>query len=1342
MTRPFLPAGLALLTLLFYSSVSFGAFNYSVYDGTFNVLPNFSALTPSGGGTSSSIDISLANRADYYAMEFSNTLTVTTAATYQFRVNSDDGSRVKIDGATVVNNDGLHGPTTVTGQIFLPVGDYDLEVEYFEKTGGAVLDVTYRVSGGNYAPIPSDGELVGTVPSSADIGQWSPVINWPHIAISAANLPDGRVLTWSSTETNAFPSSSEYTHSAVFDPNNLTFQNTDSNFHDMFCAGVSSLESGVIVASGGNPNDTRTSMFDPQTMTWAPLSNMNDYRWYGSNITMPNNRVFSTFAKSAGNRSELFNPANNSWTRTTNANMQTLVDEQNAINSASNPTGALNLEWWAHLAVTPQGTVFQGGPTPTFHVFDPLNGAANEVLGQMTGSRARMYGNAVTYDEGKVLLVGGADRRYQSPTSTDDVYLVDLNGPTPVISQGAAMHYPRAVSNSVTLPNGEVLVVGGNTVAKLFSDQGSVLPAEIYTPATDSWRVVDSIEIPRNYHSTALLLKDARVLAAGGGACGSGCSANHLDGQIFSPPYLFASDGTPATRPILANVPAETRAGRSFDVTASTSVQSFSLVRLSATTHHMNTDQRFLPVSHVDNGDGTYQLSMNANPNVLIPGNYWLFAVNSAGTPSMGETIRVIRQASTGGTDGDLDGVPDADDAFPNDPAEWADTDGDGVGDNADVFPNDPTEWADTDGDGIGDNSDATPDGNEITPLPYAPQKSTTILVDNSSGADRVWNVNPDNDSISVINANGDLIQEISVGDKPWSLAKSPSADRIYVTNKKSATLSVVNTLSLEVIETIDLPFGSQPHGIVFNSIGSQYFVVLEATGVVEKRSVSDHSLLSSLVLDGRPRHLSITSDDSRLLISNFITPPIPGESTSTMNVAAASAQIYMVDPFTMTLASTITLPHDSRPLSESSGPGMPNYLHAPVVSFGDALAYIPSKKDNVDSGGLRGKPGMTFEFTVRAAAARIDLSSENEDPAFRVDFDNSSLATGAALTGDNRYLLTALETSRELSVYDTQNNFELVRLPTGRAPQGVALSSDGSIAYVHNFMDRSVSRLDLTLMLQRDLPIISVLGETQVVGSEALGAQVFAGKQLFYDAQDDRLARDNYMSCASCHNDGGGDGRVWDLSAFGEGLRKTISLQGRGAGHGRLHWSANFDEVQDFEGQIRTLAGGSGLMNATDFANTSDTLGPPKAGLSADLDALAAYVNSLTDFPVSPYRTDPRELDSEANTGGALFFLKGCRDCHTGTTFTDSSANVLHDVGTIDADSGNRLGAPLTGFDTPTISGIWLNPPYLHDGSANTIEEAISAHSTEPLTTEQLGKLTEFIKQHNAHEDYFVPGC
>ena len=81
---------------------------------------------------------------------------------------------------------------------------------------------------------------------------------------------------------------------------------------------------------------------------------------------------------------------------------------------------------------------------------------------------------------------------------------------------------------------------------------------------------------------------------------------------------------------------------------------------------------------------------------------------------------------------------------------------------------------------------------------------------------------------------------------------------------------------------------------------------------------------------------------------------------------------------------------------------------------------------------------------------------------------------------------------------------------------------------------------LALDRVLARHAPLIATLN---AVGTEKLAPNVLLGKQLFYDARDTRLARDRYMSCASCHNDGGHDGRVWDLTGFGEGLRNTINL-------------------------------------------------------------------------------------------------------------------------------------------------------------------------------------------------------
>ena len=173
----------------------------------------------------------------------------------------------------------------------------------------------------------------------------------------------------------------------------------------------------------------------------------------------------------------------------------------------------------------------------------------------------------------------------------------------------------------------------------------------------------------------------------------------------------------------------------------------------------------------------------------------------------------------------------------------------------------------------------------------------------------------------------------------------------------------------------------------------------------------------------------------------------------------------------------------------------------------------------------------------------------------------------------------------------------------------------------------------------------------------------------------------------------------------------------------GRLHWSGNFDEMQDFEADIREHFGGSGFLSEQDYEQYREPLGPAKAGLSAELDALAAYTKFLVEPLPSPY-TSPVE-------GAALFAETGCVECHPAPYYTDSTLidPVRHDIGTITTASGNRLGQPLDGIDTPSLIGAWSSAPYLHDGSAHSIEEAIQAHEGIPiLTDENLHLLVQFV--------------
>jgi YVTN family beta-propeller protein len=619
------------------------------------------------------------------------------------------------------------------------------------------------------------------------------------------------------------------------------------------------------------------------------------------------------------------------------------------------------------------------------------------------------------------------------------------------------------------------------------------------------------------------------------------------------------------------------------------------------------------------------------------------------------------------------------------------------------------------------------------------PTVSSNVIVETpASGNPRLWVVNQDNDSVSVFDTvTLSKLAEIAVGSAPRSIALAPNGT-VWVSNKRGATISVIDTTLRKVTRTLALPRGSQPFGIAMSPTGTTAYVALEAGGQLLRFDTGSYAQTGNVSIGLNARQVSVSADGT-VYVSRFITPPLPGESTATVApTASTGGEVLQISGSTLGIVRTIVLQHSDTPDGENQGRGIPNFLGAATISPDGSQAWVPSKQDNIKRGALRDGTGLNFQNTVRAISSRINLSTQQEDLSARIDHDNSSVATAAVYEPRGVYLFVALETSREVAVLNAFSGAQLFRIDVGRAPQGLAMSADGRTLYVNNFMDRTVSVLSLASLIDQnvfDLPTIATLS---AVGTEKLTATVLQGKRLFYDARDTRLARDSYMSCATCHNDGGHDGRVWDMTSLGEGLRNTIALRGRaGMGQGFLHWSNNFDEVQDFEGQIRALEGGTGLMADTDFnaGTRSSPLGDRKTGLSADLDALAAYVTSLNAFDPAPARPSATSLSSDAAAGKTVFDSMNCASCHAGRSFTGSGANTLVNIGTIKPSSGSRLGGPLTGIDVPTLRDVWATAPYLHDGSAPTLEAAVRAHNGVVIDDASLANLVAYLKEIGSDE-------
>ncbi len=610
------------------------------------------------------------------------------------------------------------------------------------------------------------------------------------------------------------------------------------------------------------------------------------------------------------------------------------------------------------------------------------------------------------------------------------------------------------------------------------------------------------------------------------------------------------------------------------------------------------------------------------------------------------------------------------------------------------------------------------------------PTRSSTVVMDEVRR--RVWCVNADNDTVTAIDADTfGVVFEVGVDRHPRTLAQA-SDGTIWVVCEEDAVVLVLDPNRGERQARIDLPVGSAPFGVCMSPDGSAAYVSLSAVGRVALIDPVARTVLGQIAVGPEPKGLAVAADSERVFVTRFRSGRHP--------LDAPVGEVYEISAAQRRRVATHDLAFDPGPDTEAGGRGQPNYLRSCTVSPDGRRLWVPSKKDNTARGMWRSGEVLTFESTVRTIASQIDLVANAEDLAARVDFNDRDLAAAVAFSPLGDYAFHVLQGSNAVDVRDVYSGAIVAGVDgTGLAPDGLVISADGSRLYVHNFMSRSLAVYDVSGVTSSTDFSMPALASVKVVARERLSAEVLLGKQIFYNAADPRMNEDGYISCASCHLDGGDDGQVWDFTDRGEGLRNTISLRGHaGTAQGNVHWTANFDEIQDFENDIRGPFGGTGFMtNARYSATVAQPLGHPKAGLSPELDALSAYVSSLVTFGRSPHRDPGGALTAAGARGRTLFSSLGCAQCHSGPDFSDSATGALHDVGTLRSSSGSASGGPLTGLDTPTLRGLWATAPYLHDGSAPTLMHVIRDRNKNgrhgamaALNVKQLHDLVAYLQQ------------
>ena len=486
-------------------------------------------------------------------------------------------------------------------------------------------------------------------------GQWAAPFTIPNVAIHAAVLPTGKVMWFSRPPAN--PSGSQV---SLWDPDSGSMKKIDpprlgADPANIFCASQGFLPDGRLLVMGGNLADPNAAAgtdfkglktvytYNPFNETWTRQPDMEKGRWYPTQVLLADGRVMvmggmdetGVIGAPRNPDVEVFVPSPDM------DGVGTVTKIATRGGAGQPPNGGL----YPHLFVMPSGRTLVAGPRPDDSWFVNSLGTGNVFSWQdVRDPSSHSYGGGVilpsdTPGSTKVALIGG------NVASGVKNEVFDEADPAAGWVSTPPLGVPRGHLNTVILPDGSMVAVGGGK-GEVNGDKTQFVPdnlkVELYDPADQTWRRGAAQVEGRAYHSTAVLLPDARVVSAGDDTNGG----RETDtAEIYSPPYLFKGP-----RPVIGPVPATAGYGQRFEVGFSGSdVAKAVLVAPGATTHANDMNQRYVPLSITGRADRSVTVSAPANANLAPPGHYMLFLVNAAGVPSVAKFVRIGKASGTGG---------------------------------------------------------------------------------------------------------------------------------------------------------------------------------------------------------------------------------------------------------------------------------------------------------------------------------------------------------------------------------------------------------------------------------------------------------------------------------------------------------------------------------------------------------------------------------------------------------------------------------------------------------------------------------------------------------------------
>ena len=582
--------------------------------------------------------------------------------------------------------------------------------------------------------------------------------------------------------------------------------------------------------------------------------------------------------------------------------------------------------------------------------------------------------------------------------------------------------------------------------------------------------------------------------------------------------------------------------------------------------------------------------------------------------------------------------------------------------------------------------------------------------------------VSPDGSKLFVIAQEADALliidtktnkvtDKIAVGERPHSVLINKKGDRAFVSNQWADNIYEIDIATLNIVDT--LKTGSGPAELLFSpdekflyvvdSYSSEVSIIDMQTKMEIKRLIAGNNPVAA-VLSPNGNQVYVTS--RRTLPMTYGTPPM----TELTVIDPVSQRVkerkifkdaYIMENVAFTPSGDMAVATLIRPK---------NLIPAIQVERGwmmtHGIGIIEKGNDGRIIQLLTDEPNAyysdPFDIVITPDGQKAFISHSGVDVITVIDLNAI------------RKLL-AESTQEELDYYShhlgISSRYVIKRIKTGANPKGMVLSPDGKLLYVAERLEDKIAIINTETL--ESVNSIDLNGPSRITVARQ-GRRVFSNSGGTFQ---------NQYGCYTCHPDAHEDGLVYNMAGtdMGRNLANVQTLRDIGD-IAPYKWNGKNSSIYKQDGMRFST-----ILTRTEAFNYDD------------LDALVAYiVTGIKNPPNLRYNPSGNLTDAQkrgkkifyrthTNCGKEIPVDNQCATCHPPPYFTNKK---MADVGTLSDTDDPML------FDVPQLNNVYESAPYLHDGSAATLEELWTKFNDEDkhgvgndMTKDQLNDLVEYLK-------------